>query len=76
MTIEEKIRPFITASHKGDTFGAAAGNGDSEMLSYAKQEIARLRQPGNQRTLAEHDHESRIRCQALERLVSLWETPA
>lgn len=72
MTVAEQIQPFITAAHKNDTF-AVAGQSTPEMLTYAKQEITRLRQTGGPRTLAEHDYESRIRCLALEKLVSLWE---
>ncbi len=75
MTVSERIQPFITAAHKGDTF-AVAGQSDSEMLDYAKQEIARLRQTGGDRILAEHDYLSRTRCLALEKLVALWEPPA
>jgi hypothetical protein len=65
MSVAERIQPFNTAAHKGDTF-AVAGQSDPEMLSYARQEIARLRQT------ADHDHLSRTRCSALERLVALW----
>lgn len=45
---------------------------DPDLLAYARAEIARLREPG-QRTLAEHDHESKIRCQTLERMVRQYE---
>lgn len=52
----------------------AGGNplADAECLAYAKAEIARLRTPGS-RTLAEHDHESKIRCLTLERMVAAYE---
>lgn len=80
MTSAERLQPYIVAAHRrviGMGNDSAAHDpliamADPELLAYAREEIARLRKPGN-RTLAEHDHESKIRCQTLERMVAAYE---
>lgn len=71
MTPAERIQPLIVLSHHGKPDPDALT--DPELLAYAKQEIARLRDDTGSRVLAVHDHESKIRCQALERMVRLHE---
>jgi hypothetical protein len=83
MTPAERLQPAVTA-----VYNAMNGNipaqapydnirkfldGDLEMLAYAKGEIERLRDRGKRGVLAETDYESKIRCQALERIVQLYE---
>lgn len=74
MTAAERIQPFIVLSHHGKPDPDALT--DPELLAYAKEEIVRLRDDTGSRILAEHDHESKIRCQALERMVRLHEAAA
>lgn len=64
----ERLQPYVVAAHAGDVSGAASL--DAEMLAYAKAEVTRLRANNGRRILAEHDYESKIRCQALERLLA------
>jgi hypothetical protein len=71
MTPAERIQPLIVLLHHGKADPDALT--DPELLAYAREEIARLRDEGGKRVLAEHDHESKIRCQALERMVRLHE---
>ena len=71
MNIKERLQPHIVAVHRGDVSGISEI--DACMLTYAKAEVARLRDTSGSRVLAEHDHESRIRCAALERLISAVE---
>ena len=71
MIPSERIQPFIVLSHGGLPDPQALT--DLELLAYAKAEIVRLRDASGPRVLAEHDHESKIRCQALERMVALHE---
>lgn len=79
MTVSERLQPHITTAYRtwnGKSvpvpLDLRAAFLDPECLVYAKAEIARLRSVGD-RTLAEHDHESKIRCQTLERMVHEFE---
>lgn len=75
MTPAERIQPYIVAAHRrslgmtSESLDLGLVAADPELLSYARGEIQRLRTRGPNRTLAEDDHESKIRCEALERLV-------
>jgi hypothetical protein len=75
MTPADRLQPYIVAEHRRSVGMACApfdhkeAMADTELLAYARAEIARLRASG-QRILAEYDHESKIRCQALERMVA------
>lgn len=82
MTPEEAIQPWITAQHRRGAGLPPLGPGyrdlsvcfaDPEVLAYARAEIERLSARGGNRTLAEHDHESEIRCRALAALVASYE---
>jgi hypothetical protein len=83
MTPAERIQPAIVA-----VFNSMIGRqpappeyndikklltDDPEMLAYARDEIKRLRENGRRGVLAENDYESKIRCQALERMIELYE---
>ena len=80
MTPEEQLQPAIVTMHRStigaeqlpDDWDIKTVFADPDVLTYAREEIARLRS-GGRRTLAEHDHESKIRCEALERLVAAYE---
>jgi len=80
VTPEEQLQPAIVAMHRS-VVGAESLPpewsirnvfADPAVLAYAREEIVRLRS-GGRRTLADHDHESKIRCEALERLVAAYE---
>ncbi len=80
MTTTDRLQPHITTAYRTwngksvtTPLDLHAAFAEPEYLTYAKAEIVRLRAPG-QRTLAEHDHESKIRCQTLERMVQEFET--
>lgn len=80
MTSAERLQPHIATAYRTWNGKALAAPLDLRAafvepadLTYAKDEIARLRAPGKNRTLAEHDHESKIRCQTLERMVQEYE---
>lgn len=84
MTPSERLQPFLVSSyrfsvglptledHPASDAYIQAFRDDPELLVYARGEITRLRASGR-RTPAEHDHESKMRCQALERMVKLFE---
>lgn len=79
MTPAERLQPHITAAYRtwngrsvSSPLVLGAAFAEAEDFAYAKTEIARLRAVG-QRTLAEHDHESKIRCQTLERMIAEYE---
>lgn len=81
MTAAERLQPFIVAEHRranGLPFDRNRVDDDPmddpELLTYARAEVARLRATANTgRVLAEHDHESKVRCQAIERLLAKHE---
>ena len=45
-----------------------------ELLAYARSETKRLRENGLRGRLAETDHESQIRCFAIERMIGMFES--
>lgn len=83
MTPSERIQPVITAIYNAMNSNVPAVppynnirqllTDDPDMLAYAKGEIERLRDRGKRGVLAETDYESKIRCQALERIIQLYE---
>jgi hypothetical protein len=82
MTPSERIQPAIVAIYNAMNSNVPAVppynnirqllDGDPDLLVYAKAEIKRLRDPGKRGVLAESDYESKIRCQALERIITLY----
>ena len=83
MTPEERLQPWIVAQHR-----AAVGleptppeyndprpmfRDEPAVLAYAKAEVQRLRERGLRGPLVETDHESKIRCQAIEALIKFYE---
>jgi hypothetical protein len=86
MTPAKRIQPYLVNTHRNSigmpSLPLSEGSEAPEViallrecpecLAYAREEIARLKKPGF-RTLAEHDHESKIRCRALERMVAAYE---
>lgn len=80
MTPAERLQPHITAAYRtwnGKTPAAPldlrAAFSDPECLAYAKTEITRIRGPRGHLTIFEADHESKIRCQTLERMIAEYE---
>lgn len=76
----DRLQPYIVAQHRkssgmaGVTLDPQEAMADAELLAYAREEITRLKVSSPKRgALAEHDHESKIRCQALERMVATYE---
>lgn len=73
------LQPYIVAEHRrangmaGVNLDGADALADPDLLAYAQGEITRLRTPGLRGALAENDHESKIRCQALERMLARYE---
>lgn len=78
-TLAERLQPYIVAEHRrangmaGVNLDGADALSDPDILAYARGEITRLRMPGLRGVLAENDHESKIRCQALERMLARYE---
>ena len=82
MTPEERLQPAIVAIWNAMNSNVPAVppdnnirqllDGDPDLLVYAKAEIKRLRERGLRGVLAETDYESKIRCQALERIITLY----
>lgn len=80
MTSAERIQPYIVAQHRISSglptpLDPQLAMDDPELVTYAKAEIDRLTAKGR-RTLAEHDHESKIRYRALLRMVTAHEEAA
>jgi hypothetical protein len=80
VTLADELQSHIVANHRG-ALGVQPYSPEEcarlfrcrpDLLEYARSEITRLHVRGN-RTLAIHDHESKIRCQALERMVKSME---
>lgn len=82
MTPAETIQPYVTSYHRLSTgLDTARDHLDFEalfrrepdVLAYARAEITRLTERGGGRVLAEHDHESRVRCAALRGMIEQFE---
>ena len=82
MTPEERIRPYVVATHRKlwgipslpnveDNPGKLFRE-NPDLLAYAEAEVRRLRESTKRGVLAETDYESKIRCQALERMISVY----
>lgn len=81
-TSAERLQPYIVAEARrargmaADPLTGDEAFKDADLLAYAKSQVAELRAPatgGRRRVLAEHDHESKTRCEAIERLIAQWE---
>lgn len=76
------LQPHITAAYRGwnglptESLDLRAAFADPADLVFAKAEIVRIRAPRGHKTLADCDHESKIRCETLERMVREYETMA
>jgi hypothetical protein len=83
MTPAERLQPAVTAVYNAMNSNVPAVppynnikqflDGDPDLLVYAKAEIKRLTDPGLRGKLFETDYESKIRHQALERIVTLYD---
>lgn len=80
MTSAERLRSHITTAYRtwnGRSVVAPldirAAFVEPEDLAYAKAEITRIRGARGHLTIFETDHESKIRCQTLERMVLEFE---
>lgn len=81
MTPAERIQPAIVAIYNAMNSNVPAVppynnikqffDGDPDLLVYAKAEVKRLTEPGLRGKLFETDYESKIRHQALERIIAL-----
>lgn len=79
MTPSERIQPHITAAYrtwsglKAEPLDLKAAFSESADLAYAKAEIDRIRGSRGDKTVFEACHESKIRCQTLDRMVAEYE---
>jgi hypothetical protein len=79
MNPEENLQPAIVAMHRSMVgmeplpadWDIKVVFADPKVLAYAREEIARLQAVRKFRQ--NKDHESKIRCEALERLVAYYE---
>jgi hypothetical protein len=79
MTPEEQLQPAIVTMHRSmvgaeqlsDDWDIKKIFADPDVLAYAREEIVRLQ--AIRKSRQDHDHESKIRCEALERLVAAHE---
>lgn len=63
---------FPTLKHRPEDYLTAFAD-DPELVAAARAEVVRLAEPGGNRVLAEHDHESKVRHDTLVRMLATFD---